>query len=104
MTKLNKKAVEEVLVEKTAPGNFWRMKVAPKEKIIIGDDAVHCVVVCKNCGPGFIRIVYELLGDEISVGLPCGHVRVFWIYKNMEVEGDPIRPSVIEMQFTPILK
>src|SRR5450631_3056540 len=99
-----KKAVKEITVEKPTRGNFWRMKVAPKETIFIGDTVVHCIVVCKNCGPGVIRIIYKSGGDNVAVDIPSGHVRLFWVYDNLEVEGDPMFPSVLDMQFMPIRK
>ncbi len=96
------KVKENIPVERPGRANFWRMNAVPKEKIVIGDHAVHCVVVCKNCGPGLIRVTYKSFSRESPVDLPSGRVHLFWVYDNQQVEGDPIYPTVVDMQFMPI--
>ena len=101
-----KKTKEDLPARKPTRSNFWRLKLAPNEKIILGDHQVYSQVVCKNCGPGLISITKFQSSPERGemVELPCGQLKIFWVHDNLQVEGDPIHPAVVDMQFISIVK
>lgn len=80
------------------PERRWRLALAPKETILVAQNAPLLQMVIQNVGPAVFEATVE---DREPVILMPGKLSVMSAYGKITIENSEDMPGIAEMEFLP---
>ena len=80
------------------PERKWRLALAPKETIVVAQNAPLLQMVIQNVGPAVFEVTVE---DREPVILMTGKLSVMLAYGTITIENSEDMPGIAEMEFLP---
>jgi hypothetical protein len=80
------------------PERKWRLALAPKETIMVAQNAPLLQMVIQNVGPAVFEVTVE---DSEPVILMTGKLSVLSAYGRITIENSEDMPGIAEMEFLP---
>lgn len=80
------------------PERKWRLALAPKETIMVAQNAPLLQMVIQNVGPAPFEVTVE---DREPVILMTGKLSVMLAYGKIAIENSEDMPGIAEMEFLP---
>jgi hypothetical protein len=80
------------------PERKWRLALAPKETIMVAQNAPLLQMVIQNVGPAVFEVTVE---DRDPVILMTGKLSVLSAYGRITIENSDDMPGMAEMEFLP---
>jgi hypothetical protein len=80
------------------PERKWRLALAPKETIMVAENAPLLQMVIQNVGPAVFEVTVE---DREPVILMTGKLSVLSAYGRITIENSEDMPGIAEMEFLP---
>jgi hypothetical protein len=80
------------------PERKWRLALAPKETIMVAQNAPPLQMVIQNVGPAVFEVTIE---DREPVILMTGKLSVMLAYGRITIENSEDMPGIAEMEFLP---